>query len=607
MRKMFLRGMLLTFLFVLGAAFLILGLNTVNRGLSVYLTASGNEIDADEAGGRLYSVENIQPGNREATLTVTSDALRPVSVLIDNLEFTHEITVNGKVITQNTDAAAANYDSGYAYQVIEIGESQYIGGKAVIRVTGADASGVQMYLASEGQMKTAVEARTICYTVLLTCLFLIFLFCIVEYFYDRGTPWHLLFAANAAVSIIKSINLGELFILAGVFGFTAESYAVIDSVTGNINTILMVFMMLNILQIPVNKWWKASIAVFVLVLTVLALPGAPQAVYISGAPAEMSLGGVVLQIARVGVCSGLAIYGFVRKKPFGVMLFILNMMFLSFVFYGASAVNPWHRAGALDFTLFFPYLGNVICLSAVLFAFMKSQLRRTRALEAQKKEFERIALLRGIGHDLKLPLSVIKTSNQMLLKYDLKADKRNEYAKMSLEAASELEKMTDNISSFLSLNHVNGAAYSASLRESFDKAQRYYTAYAETTGHRFSAGWEGPDATLPAAPIQLERMLYNLLDNAFKYNSPGGDVRLSCEVSPADAVIRVSDTGVGMDQKQLDRIFTPFYRAQDSRTQNGLGLGLSVVKGIADSLSGRILPESEKGAGTTFTVILPLS
>jgi signal transduction histidine kinase len=102
-------------------------------------------------------------------------------------------------------------------------------------------------------------------------------------------------------------------------------------------------------------------------------------------------------------------------------------------------------------------------------------------------------------------------------------------------------------------------------------------------------------------------MLYNLLDNAFKYNRPGGDVRLSCEVSPANAVIRVSDTGVGMDQKQLDRIFTPFYRAQDSRTQNGLGLGLSVVKGIVDSLSGRILSESEKGTGTTFTVILPLS
>ena len=595
MRKTFLRGVLLTFLFFFGAAFLILGLNTVNSGLSVYLTASGNEVDADEAGGRLYSMENIQPGNREATLTVTSDALRPVSVLIDNLEFAHEITVNGELVTQNTDAAAANYDSGYAYKVIEISESQYIGGKAVIRVTGADASGVQMYLASEGQMKTAVEARTICYTVMLTCLFVIFLFSAVGYISNRDDFYFLLFAANMTVSIIKSINLGELFVLAGALGFTAESYALIDSVTANVNVILTVLIMLNLMRIPAGRWLKASLALLFILLTALTVPD-PSPVL-----------NHFLVFIRLGLYSGFCIYGRIRKKPFSGVFFIINAIFLSFILYDYPAFNQWHRAGALDFFIFLPYLGNIICLSVILSVFMKSQWLKTRELEKQKKEFERIALLRGIGHDLKLPLSVIKTSNQMLLKYDLNEDKRNEYAQMSLEAAAELEKMTDNISGFLSLNHLNGAGSSASLRESFDKAQRYYTAYAATTGYRFSAGWEGPDATLPAAPIQLERMLYNLLDNAFKYNRPGGDVRLSCEVSPTDAIIRVSDTGTGMDQEQLDRIFTPFYRAQDSRTQNGLGLGLSVVKGVVDSLGGRILPESEKGAGTTFTVILPLS
>ena len=595
MRKTFLRGMLYASLFFIGAALLILVLNAINGGLSFYLTASGNEVDADEAGDRLYSVENIQPGNREATLTVTSDALRPVSVLIDNLEFAHEITVNGELVTQNTDAAAENYASAYAYKVIEISESQYIDGKAVIRVAGAGASGTQMYLASDGQMKTAVETRTICYSAMLTCLFVIFLFSVVRYISNRDDFYFFLFSANMTVSIIKSINLGELFVMASTLGFTAESYALIDSVTSNVNVIITVLMMLNLMRIPAGRWLKASMALLFLLLTAFTVP-APSPVL-----------NHVLVFIRLGLYSGFCIYGRIRKKPFSSAFFIINAIFLSFIFYGYPAVNQWYRAGALDFFIFLPYLGNIICLSVILFVFMKSRWLKTRELEKQKKEFERIALLRGIGHDLKLPLSVIKTSNQMLLKYDLKEDKRNEYAQMSLEAASKLEKMTDNISGFLSLNHLNGADISASLRESFDKAQRYYTAYAETTGHRFSAGWEGPDAALPAAPIQLERMLYNLLDNAFKYNRPGGDVRLSGEVSATDAVIRVSDTGVGMDQKQLDRIFTPFYRAQDSRTQNGLGLGLSVVKGIVDSLNGRILPESEKGAGTTFTIILPLS
>ena len=595
MRKTFFRGLLFTSLFILGASLFILVLNTINSGLSFYMTAFGNEIEANKVGNRLYSVENIETGDGEAMLTITSDPLRPVSLLIDNLEFPHEITVNGNPVSQNTDTAAENYDSGYAYKVIEIGKSQYLGGKAVIQVSGTGASGVELYLADNNHMKAAVEIRTICYAIMLTLLFVIFLFCVVYYLYDRGTLYFLLFAANAAVAIIKSVNLGELFVLAGVFGFTAESYAVIDSVTGNINSVLLVFIMLNILQIPVNKWWKASLALLFLLLTFLAVPTLPVAVYI------------VLQLARIGVCSGLSIYGCVRKKPFGVMLFILNTIFFSFMFYGAAAFNQWHRAGALDFYVFLPYLGNIICLSAVLLVFMKSQLLRTRALEAQKKEFERLSLLRGIGHDLKLPLSVIKTCNQMTLKYDLGKEKREDYARMNLEATSEMEKMTNNISSFLSLNHSITHSPSAGMRESFDKVKKYYTVYAGVKGYCFTSTWEGDDALLAVSPMQLERMLLNLLDNAFKYSKPGGDVELCCRVSPESVTIQVSDNGIGMYRDQLDQIFTPFYRAQESRNQAGLGLGLSVVKGVVDSLNGTIEPDSEKDAGTTFTIILPIS
>jgi signal transduction histidine kinase len=195
----------------------------------------------------------------------------------------------------------------------------------------------------------------------------------------------------------------------------------------------------------------------------------------------------------------------------------------------------------------------------------------------------------------------------MLLKYDLGEEKQLEYAKMSLEAAGELEKMTSNVSSFLSLGHTVDNNATASLKELFEKSKRHYEAYATALGHCFIATWEGNDAVFPIQPLQLERMLYNLLDNAFKYSPSGGKVHLFCRVDKKKAEIQIADNGIGMEQEQFQQIFTPFYRGQTARTENGLGLGLSVVKGIVEELNGTIQLKSQREKGSTFTVILPLS
>jgi two-component system, OmpR family, phosphate regulon sensor histidine kinase PhoR len=107
----------------------------------------------------------------------------------------------------------------------------------------------------------------------------------------------------------------------------------------------------------------------------------------------------------------------------------------------------------------------------------------------------------------------------------------------------------------------------------------------------------------------LERILLNLLDNAVKYTPPGGTVTLRAQSANDRLMLSVRDTGVGLEPKHLPRIFERFYRVDKgrSRDQGGTGLGLSIVKHLAAALGGDVQVNSRPGAGSTFTVLLPLA
>jgi len=120
---------------------------------------------------------------------------------------------------------------------------------------------------------------------------------------------------------------------------------------------------------------------------------------------------------------------------------------------------------------------------------------------------------------------------------------------------------------------------------------------------------EVPDGLLPVPADREEcmRMLNNLLSNAIKYNREGGQVRISAEQEGPYVRISVSDTGIGISEEGLSRLFTEFFREKSEATSliTGTGLGLSIVKRIVDFYHGRISVESELDHGTTFTVWLP--
>ena len=120
---------------------------------------------------------------------------------------------------------------------------------------------------------------------------------------------------------------------------------------------------------------------------------------------------------------------------------------------------------------------------------------------------------------------------------------------------------------------------------------------------------EGVSTLVNGGKSLIFEMIYNLCDNAVKYNRENGSVKVCVGSAGGSAFIRVSDTGIGIAPEHIDRIFERFYRVDKSRSKQsgGTGLGLSIVKHIALSLGGKISTESKPGYGTEITVSLPIA
>ncbi len=117
----------------------------------------------------------------------------------------------------------------------------------------------------------------------------------------------------------------------------------------------------------------------------------------------------------------------------------------------------------------------------------------------------------------------------------------------------------------------------------------------------------GLDVPVLAAPEALRRVVSNLLSNAVKYTPSGKRIVVSVDREGREAVLCVTDEGIGIPENALPHVFERFYRAESSRTGEGSGLGLSIARETIEALEGRIEVESVPGEGSTFTVRLPLS
>ena len=115
------------------------------------------------------------------------------------------------------------------------------------------------------------------------------------------------------------------------------------------------------------------------------------------------------------------------------------------------------------------------------------------------------------------------------------------------------------------------------------------------------------DYTVYGDETQLTSMFNNLVDNAVKYTLPGGRVEVTGDSTEEEVVVSITDTGIGIPEKKLPRVFERFYRIDKDRSKatGGTGLGLSIVRHVAENHGGHVTVESALGEGSTFTVHLP--
>lgn len=216
----------------------------------------------------------------------------------------------------------------------------------------------------------------------------------------------------------------------------------------------------------------------------------------------------------------------------------------------------------------------------------------------------------NVSHELRTPLSILRGYIETML--DDPKLSHGETTRI-LEVMDQHSKRLGLLANdLLSLAHLESG--NSSLQPSEIDSLRFLSDLVRDWGKKFQS--KNLEATVDVAEDcstihadegRLREIFDNLLDNALKYSDNGGAISLSAERHNGEVVLGVTDSGVGISQDDLPRIFERFYRADKARSRDlgGTGLGLSIVKHIAQLHGGRVEAESQLGKGTTIRVILP--
>lgn len=212
-----------------------------------------------------------------------------------------------------------------------------------------------------------------------------------------------------------------------------------------------------------------------------------------------------------------------------------------------------------------------------------------------------------IAHDLRTPLTRMRGMAEVTVSGP---QELAQYREMACDVAEECSKMVTMINTMLEITRTESNLETISesrivLNDLLRQAYELYQLLAEEKEQIFSLNLPEEPVTISADKIKIQRSVANLLDNAIKFTPEGGFVTLDLTTADGMAEIRVSDTGCGIPEKDLDSIFKRFYRADSSRTLPGNGLGLSLVQAIVEAHHGKITVESSD-KGSVFTIFLPL-
>jgi signal transduction histidine kinase len=214
------------------------------------------------------------------------------------------------------------------------------------------------------------------------------------------------------------------------------------------------------------------------------------------------------------------------------------------------------------------------------------------------------AFVSDASHELRTPLAVIRANAEFLQQ----EQPENVEAR---DIVSETDRLSSLVDALLAVARDDDRGAKA-LHMQVDLADVVEVTVASfqtvTTDHELELTYATPDELMVMGDReQLRQVLVILLDNAVRYTPAGGRIHVQARAEGKEAVLTVHDTGIGIPEDALPRVFERFYRADDARNRQsgGVGLGLAIARELVTRHSGRISVASTEGAGSTFTVRLP--
>jgi signal transduction histidine kinase/DNA-binding response OmpR family regulator len=278
---------------------------------------------------------------------------------------------------------------------------------------------------------------------------------------------------------------------------------------------------------------------------------------------------------------------------------------------------PWW----LSIWAYLTYVCMVLCIIYLAYKYTKARLillmrlktEHEQRVNMEKMNQSKINFFTYVSHDLKTPLTLILSPLQRLIKQKQIDNNDREKLEVIYRNANRMHYLIDELLTFskIEMQQMEINVRKGNIMHFLEEISHIFDIVSKEKEIDFIVSLEETDEEVWFSPSKLERIMYNLLSNAFKYTQPGDYVKLSAKLLKKDSEnfieISVKDSGRGIPKEMKDKIFDSYFQVEKKDHREGFGLGLSLTKSLIHMHKGEIKVESEVGKGSEFIVSLNVS